>query len=210
MTKGKTLGGHKKRENKAKPSSKNALGKNGVDLTINSEISMDNSCAIAYTCTGGNINLKKPVVGNHSKACSQSTGRATSSRPNLNSKSELISIPNNSVARDSFQMMNPNMNIPASQYYFLTKLMNEQKRAIKPDSVNVKQYETSNSTNATTCTTTTTTPSTITNSMDNMETGAMPDTSSIDYKNNNLPNVQEPMCQCHIILDPYPSQLSLR
>ena len=208
MVKGKSLSGHKKRENRVKSSTANILGQNGVDVFIGSETAMDNSCAMAYNNkANNNLNVSKPVATDNLKTGLPSKSKATSSRLNSNSKSEFICIPNNSIG---IHTMNPNMNIPESQYYFLTKFMHQQKKTGQPDSIRVKQNETSNSTNLTSTTTATTTPSTITSTRHNMNIGTMSDTTNSDYKNNNLPKVEEPMCQCHLVLDPYPSQLSLR
>merc|ERR1712223_1371396 len=105
--------------------------------------------------------------------------------------------------------MNANINMPVSQYYFLTQLMNQQKRVLEPDFINMKRNETSTSDNMT-CSTPNISKSTILSSRSVMKKGAKVDVTNIDNENDNTSSIHDSKCQCHIMLDPYPSNLSLR
>ena len=135
----------------------------------------------------------------------------TASTSKLNvTKYEPIYIPNNAnMGGISNPDVNANINMPVSQYYFLTKLMHQHKKVLEPDSINVKRNETSTSNNVTS-TTTNTSPCNRNNTRNGTKNNMNTDAKNIDFKINNISNVDDPLCQCHLLLDPYPSQLSLR
>jgi hypothetical protein len=200
----------KKRESKGKLSSGNVPIQNGVNVPIvNSSILTDNSCAIAQTKKGKHLNLSKSERIEYSKDCVPSKTSMTTSKLNV-TKYEPFYIPNNvNMGGISNPDMNANINMPVSQYYFLTKLMHQHKKVLEPDSINVKRNETLTSNNVTS-TTTNTSPCNIISTRNGTKKIMNTDPNNMDFKNNNISNVDDPFCQCHLLLDPYPSQLSLR
>ena len=212
MTKEKSLSGSKKRESKGKLSSVNVSIPNGINVPIvDSSILTDNSCAIAQSKKGKHLNLSKSESIEYLKNCVPSKTSMTASTSKLNAtKYEPFYLPNNAnMGGISNPDMNANINMPVSQYYFLTKLMHQHKKVLEPDSINVKRNETSTSNNVTS-TTTNTSPCNIISTRNGTKKSMNTDTKILDIKNNNISNVDDPLCQCHLLLDPYPSQLSLR
>ena len=207
MVKEKSLSGSKKRESRARLSITNSLAHNVVDVPFQSQLVTENTSAISYDKYH---NLSKYEISEHLKECLPSKLPTMPSTPNPTPiRYDPFYVLNVATGGISHQDMNANINMPVSQYYFLTKLMHQQKKVLEPDSINVKKSETSTSNNVT-CTATNTLPSTMPNPHQGTIQGAKPDTNSIDHRNNNVENLEELMCQCPLVLDPYPSQLSLR
>ena len=75
----------------------------------------------------------------------------SASVPNSNAITyEGFPIPKNTLGNiPHHQDINANLNVSMSQYYFLTKLMHQQKQILDPDPINVKRNETSTSNNVT-------------------------------------------------------------
>ena len=78
MTKGKHLSGHKKRENKGKPSTPIGFGQNGVDASPNIQTAIPTSCAMLYNNKSNNSNFSKPILHAHLKTEPTSNGRTSS------------------------------------------------------------------------------------------------------------------------------------
>ena len=207
MVKGKSVKESKTSQSKAILSVTNSLVHNGVDEPFQSQLATDNRSAIYYY---KNHKLSKSEITTELKECFISKSHKMSSVSNSTpAKYEPFYIPNSATGGISHQDMNANINMPVSQYYFLTKLMHQQKKVLEPDSVNVKKSETLTSNNVT-CTATNTIQSSIPSQRQDIMQGTKPDTKNIACCNNNAPNLEELMCQCPLMLDPYPSQMSLR
>ena len=214
MAKAKTMSGSKKREGRAKLSSGNASAQNGVGMVFASPMPADtSSSALTYNNKSQHENLAHLEGLEQLNRSSRTTPILTSaSVPNTNAITyEGFPIPKNTLGNiPHHQDINANLNVSMSQYYFLTKLMHQQKQILEPDPINVKRNETSTSNNVT-CTTTNTTPPTLLSTRHAMMKTAYPDGRVIDYSNINVQKVEEPAsCQCHLNLDPYPNPLSFR
>ena len=208
MAKTKHLSGSKKRETRTKQATLDSATQNG---SMNSSVLNDNSCDNSYTKSGVNVKL------------SQSDNVIETSEDSLKSKISMLApassfktisnetyyMPGNKMGVFPHKDMNANINMPVSQYYFLTQLMNQQKKVLEPDSINMKRNETSTSNNMT-CSTPNISQSTILSSRSVMKKGSKVDINNINNEDDNAPSSQDPKCQCHIMLDPYPSNLSLR
>ena len=208
MAKTKHLSGSKKRETRTKQATLDSATQNG---STNSIVLNDNSCGNSHTKSGINVKL------------SQSDNVIETSEDSLKSKISMLApttsfkttshenyyMPSNKMGVFPHKDMNANINMPVSQYYFLTQLMNQQKKVLEPDSINMKRNETSTSNNMT-CSTPNISQSTILSSRSVMKKGSKVDVTNIDKENDNTPSIHDSKCQCHIMLDPYPSNLSLR
>ena len=214
MTKGKHLSGHKKRENKGKPSAPIGFGQNGVDASTNIQTAIPTSCAMLYNNKTNNSNLSKPTLNAHLKTEPTSKDRTSSSFVNPDGTVNAIAGTSNSVGGgNAFQTTN----MPASQYYVLSKIMHQQQKKMQqqpPQDLSVRK-QIGNSLNVPILTTTSTTTSTF-NTMKTTSSGSTlgtrpSNTTSIDQSNiNSISNVEDTICQCHLVLDPYPSHLSWR
>ena len=228
MAKAKTMSGSKKREGRAKLSSGNASAQNGVGMVFTSHMPPDKSSAMTYNNKSQHENLANLEGLEQLNRSSRTTPILTSvSVPNSNAITyEGFPIPKNTLGNiPHHQDINANLNVSMSQYYFLTKLMHQQKQILEPDPINVKRNETSTSNNVTctgrnevtgtsnnvTCTTANTTPPTLLSTRHGMMKTTYPDGRVMDYSNLNVQKVEEPAsCQCHLKLDPYPNPLSFR
>ena len=214
MAKAKIMSGSKKREGRAKLSSGNASAQNGVGMVFTSHMPADkSSSSLTYNNQSQQENLANLEGIEQLNRSSRTTPLLTSaSVPNTNAiKCEGFPFPKNTLGNiPHHQDINANLNVSMSQYYFLTKLMHQQKQILEPDPINVKRNETSTSNNVT-CTTTNTTQPTLLSTRHGMMNTTHPDGRVIDYSNINVQKVEEPVsCQCHLKLDPYPNPLSLR
>ena len=208
MAKGKHLSGNKKRESRTRQSSLNSATQNG---SLESSVLTDNPRASSYTNQGIDIKISKS--DNVTETIEDSFNHKLSKvSPTTNLKTtnyDACCMPNNKMAGFPHQDMNANITMPVPQYYFLTQLMNQQKKVLEPDSINIKRNETSTSNNIT-CSTTNISPSTVLSSRSVTKKGSKVEASSSDHDNNNVPIIDDSKCQCHVMLDPYPSNLSLR
>ena len=124
MTKGKGLSGPRKRENKVKPTTPIGMGQNGVNVSTNVQTSIPTSCAMSYNNKSNKHNLSKPVLNEHLKAASTSKARTCFSIVNPHATIDTIVGIGSSAGGASLQT--PNM--PASQYYALSKIMHQQQK----------------------------------------------------------------------------------
>ena len=216
MTKGKHLSGHKKRENKGKPSIPIGFGQNGVDASANIQTAMPTTCAMLYNNKSNNSNLSKPTLNSHLKTEPTSKGRTSSSFVNPDGKVDAIAGTSKPVGGgNTFQTTNIS---PASQYYVLSKIMHQQQKKMQhppPQDLSVRK-QIGNSLNVPILTTTSTTTSTFntmktTSSGSTIGTGPSNTTKNDQSNINSISNVEDTtICQCHLMLDPYPSHLSWR
>ena len=152
MAKAKTMIGSKKREGRAKLSSGNASAQNGVGMVFTSHMPTDKSSAMTYNNKSQHENLANLEGLEQLNRSSRTTPILTSvSVPNSNAITyEGFPIPKNTLGNiPHHQDINANLNVSMSQYYFLTKLMHQQKQILEPDPINVKRNETSTSNNVT-------------------------------------------------------------
>ena len=208
MAKSKHLSGSKKRESRNKQPTLSSTTING---SIDSSVLNDNSSDDSHTKLGINLRLTKSdnvlTTLEDSFNSKVSVVPPTPSLKTVNYDSYYMH--NNKMGRFPRKDMNANLNMPVSQYYFLTQLMNQQKKVLEPDSINMKRNDTSTSNNLT-CTTPNISQSTTLSSNPVTKKGKHSESINIDHENNNIPKIDDPKCQCHIMLDPYPSNLSLR
>ena len=208
MAKSKHLSGSKKRESRNKQLTLSSTTING---SIDSSVLNDNSSDDSHTKLG--INLKLTQNDNVLKTFGDSLNSKVSMVPPTPSLKTVnydsYYMHNNKMGRFPHKDMNANLNMPVSQYYFLTQLMNQQKKVLEPDSINMKRNDTSTSNNLT-CSAPNISQSTILSSNPVTNKGKHSESINIDHENNNVAKNDDPTCQCHIMLDPYPSNLSLR
>ena len=208
MAKSKHLSGSKKRESRSKQQTLSSATLNG---SIDSTVLTDNSSDDSFTKQGiDNILPQSDKVLETLEDTFSSKVSVVPPTPNLKTTNyEAYYTPNNKLGRFPHKDMNANLNMPVSQYYFLTQLMNQHKKVLEPDSINMKRNETSTSNNLT-CSSANTSQSTVLSSRTIIKKGTKVEATNMDHENNNVPNVDDPKCQCHVMLDPYPSNLSLR
>lgn len=208
MAKTKHLSGSKKRETRTKQATLDSVTQNG---SMNSSVLNDNSCDNSYTKSGVNVKLfpSDNVIETSEDSLKSKISMLAPDSSFKTTSHENYYMPSNKMGVFPHKDMNANINMPVSQYYFLTQLMNQQKKVLEPDSINMKRNETSTSNNIT-CSTPNISKSTILSSRSVMKKGSKVDINNINNEDDNAPSSQDPKCQCHIMLDPYPSNLSLR
>ena len=140
MAKTKHLSGNKKRESRTRQSSINSTTQNG---SSESTALTDNPNASCYTYQGINVKISSDSVKETIEKSFDPKISIEAPTTNLKTTNyDACCMPNNKMAGFPHQDMNANINMPVSQYYFLTQLMNQQKKVLEPDSINIKRNET--------------------------------------------------------------------